>query len=64
MKKMIIFTIIVVSVCLVITLALTPALEDSKQAENTVPATEPVYILKSENDKIVVVSFRSDTEMR
>ena len=54
MKKMIIFTIIVVSVCLVITLALTPALEGYKQAENTVPVTEPVYILKSENDKIVV----------
>lgn len=55
MKKMIIYTVVIVSVCLAITLTVSASLQDDgKITEATEPFTEPVYILKSENDKIVV----------
>lgn len=59
---MIIFTVIIVSVCLAITLTVSASLQgNSKKAEATEPFTEPVYVLKSENDKIVVYDKYSGT---
>lgn len=54
-KRVILFSVVIVCLCLIVSLFVVPALQSSTEGKvQNQTGTLPAYVLKSENDRIVV----------